>query len=84
MLEKIVTGDTISRETRWYNGDGVTAIGAQVSHSTGKAFLFMGYPFAGEPMTETEALAIAESFAPTVAVLFSEMRAELAKMRGGR
>jgi hypothetical protein len=34
--------------------------------------------------TEAEAVAIADSFAPTVAVLLSEMRLALRVMRGGK
>ena len=83
MLTKKHDGDALGSSTRWVNDDHSVVIGAQVSHQNGRAFIHLGHPLLGTGLTEAEALAIAESFAPTVAVLFSEMRAELAKLRGG-
>lgn len=88
MLRKVQDGDALSSATRWINEDHSVVIGAQVSHQNGKAFIHLGHPLLGTGLTEAEALAIAESFAETLAVLHAEMRIYLEalrfSMRGGQ
>ena len=51
---------------------------------TGASLIAFGSPLLMSDLTEAEAVAIVDEFAGTVAVLFSEMRARLAAMRGGQ
>lgn len=84
MLERRVSGDASNRATMWETANGVTVIGVQVRLDTGRAFIFSGFPFAGALMTEDEALAVAEEFAPTLAVINAKMHAHLQKLRGAK
>ena len=72
------------KSTHWFDDGNRVVLSAQHRKAEGVAIVSVGHPFALETLTEAEALAIAESFAPTFAVLLSDMRAELAKMRGGQ
>ncbi len=69
---------------RWGDSDGFTVILAQVDRATGAAQVGLGLPLLGEELTEDEAIAIADEYASTVALLLADMRATLARMRGGQ
>jgi len=68
----------------WHDSDGHLVMRTQTEKATGRSILTVGFPFVSNGLSKPEALAIAESFAPTVAVMLADMRAELAKMRGGQ
>ena len=52
--------------------------------STGKSMVGFAGPLLMVELTEAEAVSIVDEFAGEVAVLFVEMRARLAEMRGGQ
>jgi hypothetical protein len=72
------------RGVEWFDAENNRVIMAQIEVLTDKSLVSLGLPFVGMDLTEREALELADQFALTVAVLLSDMRAELAKMRGGQ
>lgn len=68
----------------WFDDKSRIVIAAQYQKASDSSILPIGDPFVLDTLTREEALAIAERFALSVAGLHSEMRAELAKMRGGQ
>lgn len=72
------------RGVEWFDAEGNRVLMAQTEVLTDKSLVSVGLPFVGMDLTEGEAMKLADQFALTVAVLLSDMRAELAKMRGGK
>ena len=82
MLTREVT-DGNFRVVRYVDDDFREVFRAQCMEDGSDAMVcFTGYVL--DDATEAEAVAIADSFAPTVAVLLSEMRLALRVMRGGK
>jgi hypothetical protein len=72
------------RGVEWFDAESNRVLMAQTEVLTDKSLVSVGLPFVGMGLTESEAMKLADQFALTVAVLFAEMRAELAKMRGAK
>jgi hypothetical protein len=72
------------RGVEWFDADGNRVLMSQTEVLTDKSLVSLGLPLVDMDLTESEAMALADQFALTVAVLLSDMRAELAKMRSGQ
>lgn len=72
------------RGAEWFDAESNRVVMAQTEVPTGRSLVSVGLPFGDVDLTESEALTLADQFAPTVAVLLADMRAELVKLRGGQ
>jgi hypothetical protein len=72
------------RVVRYVADDGSEVLRAQCQADGGNAMVCFAVCVLPSDVTEAEAVAIADSFAPTVAVLLSEMRLALRVLRGGK
>ena len=69
------------RGVQWFDSDGQLVMVAQTDKRDGKSLFHLGIPHANGALTEDETVAMVDTFAPAVAVLLSEIRAELARLR---
>jgi hypothetical protein len=72
------------RVVRYVDAAGSEVVRSQCQADGGNAMVCFAACVLPADATEAEAVAIADSFAPTVAVLLSEMRLALRVLRGGK